>query len=486
MKSAERAREIAPQGERDPGAGLRQRAFRGGAFLLGRQVFGVVLAMIGEPLIARVIGPAEYGIWVAAVGMFVYSRGIGSCGIEVYLMRKEGRLGRDESDQAFTLLAAFALIGLAIALSLFPLAQLWMKLAGFSRVAAALLLALPISLTALVPLAILERSLDYQTVATAEIGSRVVFYAVALTLVFEGWGVWGLVGAWWLQQLFVATFYFSATQYRPRLSFESSKAREIVGYGFGYSLSTWIYQLRILVNPLVVGRYAGAAAVGYVGLAERLVSALGFAKGAAWRIAIPLMGRLQHDKQRMARAISEGMTIQGLALAPLLLGLSLVLAPVLRFFFGMRWLPVVQIYPFVGTLFLVNSIFALHASALYALRRNGQMVRFELVYVGMLVGAALFVVPRIGWLGYGWAELLATPSYAILHMYLARDIGSPSYRFAGTLVAAFTAALFWRWLGPACFAGLLGLALWPTTWKVLKGYLLELMASIRTPQGSET
>jgi PST family polysaccharide transporter len=87
----------------------------------------------------------------------------------------------------------------------------------------------------------------------------------------------------------------------------------MVGYGLGFSASMWVWQLRLLVNSLVVGRYAGADAVGYVALAIRIVDQLSVLKDIVWRLSIPALAQVQGKLARMVKAISEGASLQIMA-----------------------------------------------------------------------------------------------------------------------------------------------------------------------------
>ena len=55
---------------------------------------------------------------------------------------------------------------------------------------------------------------------------------------------------------------------------------------------------------------------------------------------------------------------------------------------------------------------------------------FHLVHVILFVGTAFLLVPRIGMIGYGWAELCTLVSYIVLHSYVAKEIGTPNYTTA--------------------------------------------------------
>jgi PST family polysaccharide transporter len=264
-------------------------------------------------------------------------------------------------------------------------------------------------------------------------------------MAFGGFGAWAPTLAWVAQQLILAAALLISARYRPRFVWNGAQAREMINYGVSFSASTWVWQLRALVNPFIVGRFGGAGMVGIVALTIRLVEYLSFVKSVTWRLAIAALGRLQDNRARLGRAVSEGMGLQLVALGPLLVLFGWIAPWAIPFLFGPEWLPVLQIYPFVALSYLANATFSLHASALYVLRRNWDVALFHAVHVVLFAGTALLLVPRLGLTGYGLAELVALASYIMLHYYLAAQIGEPRYGPAILWGVAFGAALFYRY-----------------------------------------
>ena len=97
-------------------------------------------------------------------------------------------------------------------------------------------------------------------------------------------------------------------------------------------------------------------------------------------------------------------------------------------------------------------------------------------YLSLFAVSAALLVPKIGWLGYGWAELAAIPAYWLTHRMFVREVGRLDYRLAGAVVLAFAMGLFWQRLGWISALGFIGLAIWPLTWSTLKEYALQLRA----------
>lgn len=449
---------------------LRARILQGGLYMSLREGLGMVISLGGMLLLTRTIGPSAFGVYAAALGFYNYLLNVSQWGLGVYLTRKEGDLADAECHQAFTLLLLLGSCGALLGLAGLPLLVRVGAMEGLGPVAAALFAGLPPALLAAVPLARLERALDYRRVARVELLTQVAFYAVALPLAFGGAGAWAPVGGWWAQTVVGFGALYGLTGYRPRLCWDAGRAREMIRYGLGYSASMWVWQMRSLVSPLIVGPLAGAAAVGYIALAVRIVETLSFVRMATWRISMAAFGRFQGDRARLVRALSEGARLQVLALGPLLVGFALVGAPLLPLLFGPKWEPALRVFPYIGLGYLVNVMFSLHSSALYVLRRNWEVTQFHLVHVALFFGGAAVLVPRYGMLGYGWAEMVAVAGYAVIHRFAVRFIGSPEYAVAALWGGACALGLFYGRLGWPALLGPVAALLWPETWKILREY----------------
>jgi PST family polysaccharide transporter len=454
--------------------GLRARILRGAGYMAMRQAAGVVLGFGGVLLLTRAIGPADYGLYAAAVGLFAYVQGLCHWGIQLQLVRRAAEPSRVEYDLAATALLVLALAGAGLALLLLPLLAAWMRLAADSAVVATVLISLPLGQVAQVPLARLERDLDYRTVASIELLGQMSYYVVGLPLAFGGFGPWSPVIGWWAQQLIVLVLACRGARYVPRWYWNGGQARMLLSSGLRISAAYWLWNLRYLVNPLIVGRYAGPEAVGFVALASRLAEGLSFVKAATWRIGVAALARFQHDRSRVARAVAHGMGLQVLAVGPMLALFGAVGAWVVPLMIGDRWAPVFLVFPFVALGALVNAAFTLHTAALVTLGKNRELALFHLAHAMLLAIAALVFVPRIGFLGYGVAEIVALAGYGVAHAAVVRVAGPLDYRIALTWLVAIGSTLFAPRYGALCLLGLVVIALSPASYTALATYAREL------------
>ena len=422
------AREQEPPGL--PVQNLRRRVFRGGAAIAMRQAIGMGLSVINVLLVTRVIGPTQYGVFAAAYGIVAFIANAATWGIDVYLLRKPTDPTAAEYNQAFTLLFATSVIFVG-GLTLFRGAV--SHLSGIAELAlplAAMSLFVPCNLLSVPAVVSLDRDLKFDRVALIELVGQVSGYAVAVPLAFRGWGAWAPVDGMLTTQSIMLALSYASVSLRPRFHLEVRLVRQMLGYGLSYSGAMGVWQLRTLINPLIVGRFAGAQGVGFVALGIRLVEVLAFVKQATWRLAMAALAKLDENTDRLRRSITEGMRLQAIAVGVPMAAFAGLAPFILPPIFGARWDPAFRVFPFLAISYLLNAMFVMQLSVLFLLKRNAQVLQFHLLHIAVFATSAALLVPRFGYTGYGWAEVAAFPCYVVLHLYIRSVVGSPEYRFA--------------------------------------------------------
>ena len=421
---------VEPSPAKDASRPLKAVALRGGAYIVVRQGLGMVLSLIGVLFVTRVIGPANYGVFAASFGIVGFVATVGTWGIDVYLIRKPEVVEKREYNIGFTLLLAISGVFVVSIISGRALICNAIHIAQASPILTLLAFYIPSNLLSLPGVVQLDRELRFRRVAYNELASQVLNYSVAVPLALRGAGAWAPAVGMLTQQGSLLAFTYIATSFRPRLTWDSKLVRDMLGYGLSYSSSVWVWQLRTLINPVIVGRFAGVTAVGNVALAIRMTEVLSFAKGATWRVAMAALAKLGESRERLRKSIEEGMRLQALAVG-FPLAVFAVLAPfVLLPIFGHRWDPALRVFPFIAIDYLCNSMFNLHASVLYLLRRNMQVTWFHATHVAVFISSCLILVPRHGIVGYGIASLIAILPYVLLHRAIAISVGEPNYAAA--------------------------------------------------------
>ena len=420
---------------------LEETAFKGGAYLAARYGLGVLVSVGNMLIMTRWIGPHSYGLFVTAVGMVAFLSSVARGGIDIYLVRREVEPDQHVYGVAATLIGVLALALALAAGAATPLLVRWFKSREFVLPYLTLLLMVPVTGLTGVFMAKLERILNFGSVAAIELGGQILGFLVSAALAWWKRGVWAPVAGQMVWQMYVLAAACVSARVLPWPRFDIAQMREMLSYGFGLTASLRTWQLRTLINPLLVGRFCGTEAVAFVALALRIAEALGTIRLAAGRMAIAALARLQNRREQFRKTLEHALYLQVISLGPLLAGFALCGPYLVRHLMGTRWMPALAVYPFVAAGVLINSVYNLQASALFVMGRQWLVMRSYTAHVLLLGAGTVMLLPRMGITGYGWAELLACGAYLPLHSGLApRTV--ISYRRLAPWVVAFLAILF--------------------------------------------
>jgi O-antigen/teichoic acid export membrane protein len=435
--------------------GLKEITTRGGLFLGLRYGLGILIGLGNMLVLTWWIGPHAYGLFVTAVGITTFLASLARAGADTYLVRMERQPNERLYQLALTLIGWNALALVAVGAGLVPLLVRWFGNREFVAPYLALLATIPLAGWAGPPTAKLERALDFGKVAGIELGGQLLALVVSVILAWRHMGVWAPVAGLLAWQLWAMAAALRAARIAPRFVFDAREAHAMLSFGLGYTMSLRAWQLRTLVNPLIVGRFAGADGVAFVGLAIRLAEGLGFVRIAAGRLAIAALSRLREQPAKLRAGLQKALELQVMTLGPPLCVFAAAGPFVVGRVIGMRWLPSLALYPWIAAAVLVNSVYNLQASALFVLGEQWTVFRAYAVQVGLLALATWLLLPRWGIVGYGCADLLACGAYAFLHAKVAQRI-QLSYRrlaswtfvlllplFSGASSHRLTSVLLW-------------------------------------------
>jgi O-antigen/teichoic acid export membrane protein len=430
---------------------------RGGLYLGLRYGLGILVSFVNMFVLTWWIGPHAYGLFVTALGLSGFLANLTRAGADTYLIRRQTEPDRRIYAVAATLIGGISIVLMAVGIAAAPLLIRWYGSREFVHAYLATLFTVPLAGLAGPPTAKLERELNFRAVAGIELGGQVMASAVSILLAWRGLGVWAPVCGLLVWQTWAAVGAFAAARLVPRIAFDREETRAMLSFGVGYTGSLRVWQLRSLVNPLLVGRFAGAEGVAFVALAIRIAEGLGFVRVVAGRLAIAGLSRLQHDRNSFQAALGRALELQVLTLGPLLCAFAMAGPFLVSHMLGVRWGPSLVVYPFVAAGVLVNSVFNLQASALFVAGQQWTVLRSYLCNLALLGAGTVVLLPHLGIAGYGWADLAACGGYGLMHARVAR-IARISYRRLGARALAFLLPLFTRCVQPR-WSGLLWLPL---------------------------
>jgi O-antigen/teichoic acid export membrane protein len=333
-------------GDGGPGQSWTELGRRGSRAALQLAVRSVLLrttTLAGTVLLARLLSPADFGVFAMVAFVVSLWSALGDFGLGAALVQQDAEPTRAELRTAWTAqqlvaVVAFASVWISAPLLVSLLPELPGDAAWMLRVLA---IGLPLSSLRTLPVVMMERDLRFGPLATAEVLQSATYYCAAIGLAIGGAGAWAFVVAGVLQ-LAVATITVNlAWRKFPGVGIDRSCLRRLLGFGFDFQASVLFVSLRDVSLPAIAGAIGGAAAAGYIGFATRVAFTIASLEEIVGRIAFPAFSRLQDRPAEQTRALNGAIMLTAMAVAPIQCWIAAVAPMLVPLVFGERWRPAV-------------------------------------------------------------------------------------------------------------------------------------------------
>ena len=389
--------------------------------VVGRAV-GYLSQLAVTVILARLISVDAFGVVAICAAVVAFGQVLSSAGVGPALVQRTA-VGQRHIDTAWTITLILSTAVLLIVWWTAPWVTEFFEISGSMGVYLLSCAALPLGALSSVPTALLQRKLAFGRLAHLELWSYLIGYgAPALILAYMGFGVWSLAGAMTCQALInlVAVTLFARRDGNLRVlvwSIDRTSARELLGFGVGYTVAAIAGYGSTQGDNLVVGRKFELADVGYYSKAYQLISLPAMLVGYALEtVLFPVFSKIQNRRDLMASAYSAGISVMTVIFMPLSGALFLTAEPLVLVVLGPNWLPAVSLVRVLSVFVYVRMAYKLTDSVCRSLGVVNQQAVLKFVYALTVVSGAV--------LGsrYGLEAVAVAVGIAVLLNYILMNI----------------------------------------------------------------
>lgn len=408
-------------------------------------------------VLARLLVPHDFGLVALGNSILEFGSLMATGGASQALIRQE----HPPSIAALRAIVGFQLVvttavAVVVAVSVIPIGS-------GGRLAAVMALSLPLLAFRSPAAVMLERSLSYRALVTAEIAENVVYYTWALATVSAGWGVWGLATAVLVRTLAGTALLIAIGPVRLLWpSWSWSQVRPIITQGAKFQAISVANLVRDQMLNVAIAAISGLSVLGLWSLAARALSVPTILLEALWRVSYPAMSRLitleEDIRVIVERSVGMVATVGGLALCPVAASAPALIPAV----FGARWAGAADALPAacVG-LMIAGPISVASGGYLAASGRAGTVLRGAVWHTVAQFAVALPLLPVLHLWGVGLGLLASSVVEALIlgrrtaqatHAKMLRPLMSP---LVASCVAGSLGWLFANAQGPGLSVGIL-------------------------------
>lgn len=360
------------------------------------------LQIVVTAVLARLLAPEAFGLVAMATLVLRFGQYFAQMGVGQAIVQR-AELGDDHASAGFWSSVIIGALFTTLAWALAPLASQAFGNAELVSVLRWMSLSFLITGTSTTSFALLRRAMRFKAVAVVEVSAYVAGYGGALVLAATGAGVWALVFAG-LCQTAVASVLYNLVA-RPILVPVGrwQPYRELLGFGTTVSFISFLEFVNSNLDTMVVGRFAGAANLGYYTRALSLTGLpMQYMSTSLSKVLLPSFSRAQDDSARVARAYLSVITVfAGIGL-PVGLGMSGAAREIVAVLLGPQWgasVPVMRIVAVASVAAMLSHFGGIMLEATARLKEKLTLRLSQLA----LFGVALLLLGRFGLVGFAAA-----------------------------------------------------------------------------------
>ena len=369
----------------DPGENLSQRAVRGGFWVFSlravQQLFGLARLII----IARILSPHDFGLMGIALLTMATLETFSQTGFQAALIQKKEDI-KSYLDAAWTVLIIRGFILFAILYLIAPYAATFFEVPEAKPIIQVIGLAVLLQAFTNIGVIYFKKELEFNKEFIYQFAGTLADFIVAVSAVLILGNVWALVFGLLAGNVARGFMSYLIHPYRPHLSFDLGKAKELFGFG------KWILGSSILVflitqgDDIFVGKLLGVTALGFYQLAYK-VSNMPATEitHVISQVTFPAYSKLQGDIPKLRDTYLMVLQLTTFLSFPIA-GLIFVLAPDFTIIFlGEKWMPMVpamMVLVFAG---LVRSISATTGPMFQAVGKPKIITKWQPVRLFVLV-----------------------------------------------------------------------------------------------------
>jgi O-antigen/teichoic acid export membrane protein len=186
----------------------------------------------------------------------------------------------------------------------------------------------PLVGAAVIPLAMMNRELQYERIAIVNVSATLAAALTRLGLAVAGTGAWAIVGGYAASGLFILIGALIAHPFLPGLQFRMAAIRPLVRFGVRASASNIFEQIFKNIGFLLVGWFYGAAQLAVYRVASDVAMEPAMAVGTVVnRTALPVFARVSTVRDHLARSLAWSLHRLAMLVTPLMVGLVLAADP---------------------------------------------------------------------------------------------------------------------------------------------------------------
>lgn len=404
-------------------ATLKARTLSALSWSATTQVSHQVLRFGISIVLARLLSPAEFGLFAMLAVFTGFVKQFGSLGFGASLVQKQN-VRPEHLDTVFWINVATGLVLAGVLAACAPLIATFYNEPILRGVTIVVGLSFVIRSLNVVQSAMLQKQLDFRRLFWLDLVATVIGGATAIALALKGYGVWTLVFDMLVTTAVSVVIMWSSSSWRPSLRFDASALRELFGFSGNLMASNAVTYWSRNFDTLLVGKYFGDVSAGVYNRAYQLMMLpMTQVTSVLTRVMFPALAAIQDDIPRVRAVYLQATRIISLLTFPLMMLLMVLAEPTIIFLYGEKWRASIPLFQILCIAAVAQSV-GTTVSWIYSSQGRTD-IQFKWILIATPLRITSFIV------GIQWGVMGMTIAY-VLTGYLITFY--PSWSIPGKLI----------------------------------------------------
>jgi lipopolysaccharide exporter len=388
---------------------LSHRVVKSGFWVFALRITDRIFYLIRLVVLARVLSPHDFGLMGIAMLTMLMLENFSQTGFQAALIQKKENI-ESYLNTAWTTMIIRGIVLFSILFFIAPYAATFFKSPEAKPIIQVIGFSFLIQAFTNIGIIYFQKELEFNKQFIYQLSGTLADFIVAVSAALILRNVWALIFGLLAGNVvrFVVSYFIHP--YRPRLSFNFDKVKELSGFG------RWVFGSSIIIffltqgDNAVVGKLLGATMLGFYQMAYSISNtpATEFSYLIA-SITFPAYSKVQDDMEKLRRAYLEVLRMSAFVSIPLAGGIFILAPEFTSIFLGEKWLPIVPVMRVLALYGMFSSI-VVPGPLFMAINRPD--LRTKLQFIGLIIFSICIYPFTIRW-GITGAAIAATTYVAI-------------------------------------------------------------------------
>jgi len=327
--------------EKNQNERLSHRVVRGGLWVFSLRIVQQLFGLARLIILARILAPHDFGLMGIALLTMATLDTFSQTGFQQALIQKKKDI-KPYLDSAWTVLILRGFILFAILYFIAPYAATFFNAPEAKPIIQVIGFAVLFQAFTNIGVIYFQKELEFNKQFIYQLSGTLADFVVAVSAALILRSVWALVFGLLAGNAVRCFVSYLVHPYKPHLSSDLGKAKELFGFGkwiLGSSIITFLFNQG---DDAFLGKVLGVTVLGFYQMAYRIgqLPATEFAKVIS-QVTLPTYSKLQDDRNKLKEGFFKTINITSFIMIPLAGGIFMLAPEFTKIFLTQKWMPMV-------------------------------------------------------------------------------------------------------------------------------------------------